>query len=286
MVQLHDTADPISLHHNHPTSPRAFTSSTKAPNMPTKAPSQPPAPGAGKPPASAAVYQSVFMPIYDTWVLRVSSSLAWRCPTASVQLPLFRRHVGGAGGAHLDVGVGSGYYLARSADLLRAKERAVLLDVIPETLALAAARLRRQLDRTGGQPRVETVLQDVTKPWAEEEGGGKKFTSISLVYVLHCLGGEGGIGAKVDAVSACLKGHLEPEGGVLFGSTVLGDEVGHNLFGRLLMWLYNRKGFFGNQGDKEEDLREALGRHFREVEVTRVGKVALFEAKVPIFGPK
>lgn len=262
--------------------------------MSTKAPSQPPAPGAGKPPASAAVYQSVFMPIYDTWVLGVSSSLAWRCPTASVQLPLFRGHVGGGttGGAHLDVGVGSGYYLAHSADLLRARERVVLVDVIPETLALAAARLRRGLDRTarGGQPRVETVLRDVTKPWAEEEEeegeGGKKFTSISLMYVLHCLGGEGGIGAKVDAVSACLKGHLEPEGGVLFGSTVLGDEVGHNLFGRLLMWLYNRKGFFGNQGDKEEDLREALGRHFREVEVTRVGKVALFEAKVPIFGPK
>ena len=40
-------------------------------------------------------------------------------------------------------------------------------------------------------------------------------------------------------------------GGVFFGSTILGRGVEHNLLGRRLMRLYNRKGIFSNLEDDQ-----------------------------------
>lgn len=88
---------------------------------------------------------------------------------------------------------------------------------------------------------------------------------------------------KVHAVASVLKPHLEPENGVFYGSTILGDEANHNVIGRRLMDRYNAKGIFGNRGDKESDLREALEEHFGEVEVVRKGRVALWTARKPTF---
>lgn len=87
---------------------------------------------------------------------------------------------------------------------------------------------------------------------------------------------------KVKAVMSALKPHLNLATGVLYGATILGDEAGHNALGKCLLEVYNRKGVFGNRGDKETDLREALSEHFEEVNVQKHGKVALFAVRRPI----
>jgi hypothetical protein len=47
------------------------------------------------------------------------------------------------------------------------------------------------------------------------------------------------------------------------------------------MRIYNRKGVFSNAADTLPDLRAALERRFRSVEITVVGCVALFVAREP-----
>ena len=82
----------------------------------------------------AAVYSPRVLKIYDRWVLGFSNSYAWKCPTAGVLLPFFRKHLSAD---HLDVGVGSGYYLAHSP--ARPGQQVTLLDLNENSLRAAAS---------------------------------------------------------------------------------------------------------------------------------------------------
>jgi hypothetical protein len=71
-------------------------------------------------------------------VIKVSNQLAWRCP-AQLTLSFYNQHLSAN---HLEVGVGTGYYL----DLCRfssSTPRLVLLDLNPNSLSMAAQRLQR-----------------------------------------------------------------------------------------------------------------------------------------------
>lgn len=213
--------------------------------------------------AGAAVYSPLTLRLYDAWVLGISNRYAWGCPTGEVLLPFFRQHVGRR---HLEVGVGTGYYLAK-ADL-PADTEVTLLDLNPASLTAARARL--------GRP-ARTLRHDVLEPLDAAVG---PFDSIALFYLLHCLPGSL---AQKGRVFAQLAPVLAP-GGVVFGATILGDAAGHNGFGQRLMALYNRKGIFGNAGDTLADLERELRRHFGQVELRQVGRVALFSAREPHAG--
>ena len=211
--------------------------------------------------AGAAVYSPFTLALYDAWVLGISNRYAWRCPTKEVLLPFFRAN---AGLRHLDIGVGTGYYLANAQ--LPADTQITLLDLNPSSLEAA----RRRIDRPG----TRTLQHDVMTPIP----GDELFDSISLFYLLHCLPGP--LDAKA-AIFGTLKHKLQP-GGVLFGATILGDEAGHNGFGRKLMAVYNKKGIFGNRGDTQLGFEAHLRQHFRDVTLKREGKVLLFRAAQPI----
>ncbi|WP_342654452.1 class I SAM-dependent methyltransferase [Pseudomonas sp. F3-2] len=211
--------------------------------------------------AGAAVYSPFTLALYDAWVLGISNRYAWRCPTKEVLLPFFRAN---AGLRHLDIGVGTGYYLANAQ--LPADTQITLLDLNPSSLEAA----RRRIDRPG----TRTLQHDVMTPIP----GDELFDSISLFYLLHCLPGP--LDAKA-AIFGTLKHNLQP-GGVLFGATILGDEAGHNGFGRKLMAVYNKKGIFGNRGDTQLGFEAHLRQHFRDVTLKREGKVLLFRAAQPI----
>jgi SAM-dependent methyltransferase len=215
--------------------------------------------------AGASVYSPWVLRLYDGWVLGVSNRWAWRCPTEEVLLPFYRSHLGQR---HLDVGVGTGWYLEHAR--LRGGQQVALLDLNPNSLRAAAARLDR---RPAG-----LYAQDVMRPL--DALAGQRFDSISLFYLLHCL--PGGMAAKSAAI-----GHLAPllaPAGTLYGATILGDGAGHNAFGRWLMALYNRRGIFGNRGDTVAGLRAMLEQHFAAVDVRRHGTVALFTARGPLAG--
>ena len=223
---------------------------------------------------SAKLYTPFILWLYDFVVHTLSNQFAWCCSSKDVLVPFFQRYLP-EGRNHLDVGVGTGYMLYHSNAQLSSYENIFLMDMNPNALAQSA----RRLEGSGLPPTaIHPILHDATLPWNQKPL--PMFESISVFYLLHCLSGP--MTDKVRTVVSALKPHLNPTSGVLYGATILGDEAHHNILGRCLMGIYNWKGVFGNRGDKEADLREALRQHFEEVDVWRRGKVALFAARKPI----
>jgi hypothetical protein len=203
-----------------------------------------------------AVYTARTLRAYDAVVVRLSNSLAWRCPVSRI-LAQYNRHVSAA---HLDVGPGTGYYLDRCAFPDEAPD-VTLLDPNADVLRYAAHRLARY------QPR--TKAADVLKPIDLDPA---TFRSVALSYVLHCLPGD--IGSKAGAFDNLVP--LVEPGGVVFGTTILGRGVEHNLLGRRLLRAYNRKGIFSNGQDDRDGLERCLAERFDRYELEISGSVALF----------
>jgi hypothetical protein len=227
--------------------------------------------------ASAAVYSGWKLWLYDLWVLKISNSFAWRCPTASVLTPFFNRYLEHSS-AHLDVGAGTGYYPAQpsTVPLLNKLKTLAFLDLNPTTLSAASARLTQQAAYKGPQP--ELCTHSVLRPLPDNLRG--RFDSISLFYVFHCLAGTFPI--KASHIAATLLPALVPgPDSTLYGATILGYSVPHNWFGRLLISFYTSKGIFGNAQDDEEGLRQGLTPYFDEVEIEVVGRVAIFVCRGP-----
>ncbi|KAI9652143.1 MAG: hypothetical protein M1831_007175 [Alyxoria varia] len=243
--------------------------------------------------AGAAVYtHSLLRYFYDLWVLKISNTYIWRCPTQGKLLPLFRRHLSPR---HLDIGVGSGFYLASSH--LSEGSHVTLADLNPNSLEIAAAAVRR----ASPSAEVRTVQQDVlADDFADADSpllrrpsdtgdrnadggvdplaGGERFESISMFFLLHCLPGPPKRKGVALAKTARL---LEPERGVLNGATILGSGVEHNLLGRILMYLYNQLGIFSNDDDGVDNIIDPLRNAFNDVEWKVEGVVLMFTAWNP-----
>lgn len=62
---------------------------------------------------SAKVYNPFTLKLYDWWVLGISNHFAWRCNTIKHLVPHYLKHVRHR---HLDIGVGTGFYLTDIPD--------------------------------------------------------------------------------------------------------------------------------------------------------------------------
>ncbi len=210
-----------------------------------------------------AVYNRFTLTAYDAFVLGFSNHWLWRCPTKHLRA-LYQQQVTPN---HLDVGVGTGYFLDHVA--FAKPPRIGLMDLNPTTLAFSAERLARY------QPALyaRNIL-------AQIDFSDDKFDSIGMNFLLHCLPGD--IVAKSIAFDH-LKVLLNP-GGVLFGSTIVqgareqGD-LPRNWGARRLMALYNRKGIFSNTEDTVDGLKMALEQRFKHVEIQVIGSVVIFSAR-------
>lgn len=98
----------------------------------------------------AKIYTPLTLKLYDWWVLGVSNRLAWGCPTKEHLLPHFLEHLGNN---HLDIGVGTGFYLTH----------------VPESSLIS--------------------LMDLNEASLNAALHGQ-FDSISMFYLLHCLPGN------------------------------------------------------------------------------------------------
>lgn len=206
--------------------------------------------------AGAAVYNRFVLNVYDRFVLEFCNRYVWRCPSSGL-LEHYNQHVTAK---HLDVGVGTGYFLDKCR--FPALPSITLADLNPTSLEVAARRTARY------NPEVKVI--DVLKPLAL----GETFDSIGVNYLLHCLPGKM---ADKRSVFERLKGQLNP-GGVLFGSTILGRGVEHNLLGRGLMRIYNRAGIFTNEQDSLDALEKNLSSVFTTYQLEQCGRVAIFSA--------
>lgn len=205
-----------------------------------------------------AIYSNTVLKIYDLWVLGFSNTFLWKCKTKLLE-EQFKTYTTTN---HLDVGVGTGYYLKKC--LTQQERRVALFDLNENSLNAAASKIKKFTP--------EKYQVNVLEPIEVE---CEKFDSISVNFLLHCL--PNSIKEK-----AILFKHLSKylnKDGVIFGSTILGMDVKKNAFANKLMKVYNKKGIFDNKADNIEDLKIELDRYFDEVQVELVGCVALFRAK-------
>ncbi len=217
----------------------------------------------GEPPADvragAAIYNPIVLAFYDAMVVHLANQYAWRCPMP-VLLEWYGSHVSSN---HLEVGVGTGYYLDRCR--FAERPRLVLADLNASALRKTARRIRRY----GPTAYQLNVLAPFELPEAP-------FDSIAMNYLLHCL--PGSIPAKASAFDHVLP--LLSPGGVLFGSTILGTAAKVSSLARAMLTLYNRLGVINNARDSLADLEFALRSRLSRVEVRVVGGVALFSGRV------
>ncbi len=209
--------------------------------------------------AGQAVYTRWTLAAYDFVALGVSNRLVWNCPTQRL-LGHYNRHVTGN---HLDVGVGTGYFLDRCR-FPTPRPRVALMDLNAESLAFASARIARY------EP--ECYRQNVLEPIPMNAGG---FDSVGLNYLLHCLPGDVESKSVVfDHVAALMN-----PGAVLFGATLLQGGVPRKWIAQRLMDVYNRKGIFSNERDDLPSLNRSLRKRFKDVSVEVVGCAALFSGR-------
>lgn len=207
--------------------------------------------------AGHAVYTPQMLRLYDLIVLGVSNRWVWKCPTSRL-LKLYNDNVSGN---HLDVGVGTGYYLDH-CQFPGEQPRVTLLDLNTNCLEAAARRIQRY-QPTRHQANIFESLDLAST-----------FDSIGVNYVLHCL--PGSMSDKFQTITnlACMLTH----NGVLFGSTLLHDGVPRGWLARRLMAFYNRKQVFSNEQDNLQSLDEGLAARFESYEIEVVGCAALFKA--------
>jgi hypothetical protein len=219
--------------------------------------------------AGHAFYTKRSLAIYDLAILGYFCRVAWRCPSRRL-LAHYDQHVSAD---HLDVGVGTGYFLDRCTfPATGGPPRITLLDLSTACLDAASTRIRRY--------RPESVVANVLEPIPYD---GPPFDSVALNLVLHCLPGDlASKGAALDHVIA-----LARPGAAVFGATLLHDGVRRNWLARQVMARNNAHGIFSNGGDSLDGLRAAVGTRLADATVEVVGCMGLFAGRVapPEGGP-
>lgn len=205
-------------------------------------------------------YSRRFLRTYDPWVVGFMVPRVWKTSPAP-GLALYREHMGAR---HLDVGPGTGYFIAEMNP--PADAEITLVDANPAVLQHCAERLARW------DPTV--VEANVLRPLPVEG----PFDSAALAHVIHCLPGPMPAKARaVEHIAAVLA-----DDGVLFGGTVLGLSAGHTLAARTFLRIANLQGGFDNRDDDVEGLRAILHASFEEVDIELPSpSIAYFVAKRP-----
>ncbi len=211
--------------------------------------------------AGQAVYTRTTLAAYDIIVLGISNQYIWKCPSTKIE-ENYNKFVSAN---HLDVGVGTGYFLDR-CHFPSESPRIALMDLNTNALDFASKRIGRYMPEIYRQNILEPISGDILQ-----------FDSVGLNYLLHCL--PGAITEKA-VVFEHLKSLMNP-GATIFGSTILQGGVKRNLAATYLMQFYNQKGIFSNVRDDIEGLKSELNKSFEDVVVEVIGCVALFSGHVP-----
>lgn len=214
----------------------------------------------------SAVYNPLVLSIYDPLVIHFENPFVWLCPSEKI-LAFYNQHVSNR---HLDVGVGTGYYLDQ-AQFPSPTPHISLLDLNPNSLNATAHRIRRYQPATYQANVLEPIPFNLSK-----------FDSIGMNFLLHCIPGD----LKTKGV---VFEHLAPflaTTGILFGSTILGKDVPYGALGKLFMTVYNsslipHSRVLNNESDRLEDLHTSLQAHFEEYTTELVGSVVFFVARHP-----
>lgn len=209
--------------------------------------------------AGQAAYTRPTLAVYDQVALGFLCRFVWRCPRRMI-VEAYQQHLSAN---HLDVGVGTGYFLDH-CDFPNPRPRLTLLDLNPNCLEYSARRLARF--------HPEVCQANVLEPLPLE---GPKYDTIGMSALLHCLPGP--MSAKGVAFDH-LKEILVP-GGILFGGTLLSGGVQRSRAARQAMRYFNATGVFNNQDDDLQGLAAELNKRFVQVFIRVHGCAAFFSAR-------
>ena len=209
--------------------------------------------------AGQALYTKLFLFMYDWFALGLNCRFVWKCPSFHM-LELYNQRVSAN---HLDVGVGTGYFLDH-CKFPTTNPRIALMDLNPNCLEVAGRRLSRYAP--------EKYLRNALEPIEIDAAG---FDSVGMLNLLHCLPGTF---KTKGIVFEHLKALLNP-GGVVFGSTILYGGVRRSLLSTFILNWVNARGFMTNKADDLEGLQHNLEHHFSESSIEVIGCEALFWAR-------
>jgi len=209
--------------------------------------------------AGTALYSRFILALYDRSILGYQCRFYWKCPSHNL-LDLYNRYVSVN---HLDIGVGTGYFLDK-CKFPGENIRLALMDLNPNSLKVASKRLKRY--------KPEVYKRNVMEPF---NINAQPFDSVGMMNLLHCLPGT--MKTK-SVVFEYAKAVMNP-GAVLFGCTLLYQGVKRNALANLALKYSNKKGFMDNMNDRLEDLRDSLRSSFSESSVKMIGCEVLFWAR-------
>lgn len=212
-------------------------------------------------PDSIKAYTKLGLHLYDAVAMGFLSPRIWGCPACKL-VEHYRKHVTSN---HADIGVGTGYVLDRCG-FDTPRPRLALIDLQPNCLEHAARRLARY--------RPSTHLHDIWQPLPPL---GRRFDSVALGGILHCLAGD--FHQKGRIFDGILP--LTAPGAKVFGYTLVADTSGLFFRRHVVRNLFNRIGIIGNARDTLGDLARELSRRFDDCTVDVVGDMAFFSAVVP-----
>ncbi|KAK2607293.1 hypothetical protein N8I77_005978 [Diaporthe amygdali] len=242
--------------------------------------------------AGAAIYGPLVLGfVYDSLVLGLYCSFVWKCP-AIVLEHLYRIMINGAARRReskkrgteaqvriLDIGVGTGYYMAKTK--LPESTSVTLFDLNTDCLEVASTRCRKAHSEVLNLD-IETVCGDFLASDSDPSSiqcmlgprkqGNKHYDVVFTTFLLHCLPGPPDRKAKA---LASLSRLVEPTSGVLCGATILGKgsrEVCHSLVGRFVLFWHNLLGWFDNESDDTEVFVQALEEAFEIVSCQVIAK--------------
>lgn len=211
---------------------------------------------------AASIYSKLTLSIYDILVLGFSNTLLWQCPT-QLLLDHYNKHISLN---HLDVGVGTGYFLDKCQFPRSLHNPNIhLLDLNPNSLEVTAKRINRY------HPTIYEA--NILEPLALKL---PKFDSIAINYLLHCV--PGNLQTKEIVFKNLIP--LLNEHGSIFGSTILGKNTKPNFFATKIMNFYNTKGIFNNLNDDYAGLEKILQKNFKTYSIKLVGCVAVFHGNI------
>ncbi|AJI56648.1 methyltransferase small domain protein [Francisella philomiragia] len=204
------------------------------------------------------VYSKLVLKLYNFVVLFFNNTFLWKCKTSQL-LQLYKDNVSHN---HLDIGVGSGYYLKNVKDRL---SKVALMDLNPNCLEYVKNVLKDK--------EVSTYQVDILKDVAEEFYA--KYESISCNYLIHCLPDNGNKEKVFENIAKMLS-----KDGVAFGSTIINDYS--SKLAIKVANKFNAKGVFDNKNDTYESIEKYIKNNFAEYTIKQIGSVCVYIMSKPL----